>query len=356
MNVPVIDGHNDSLACLTNDAALGIKAFLRGRSDGHVDAPRAKSGALRAGFFALHIPPDPSIPEDDEIVFTPNGYEVPLAHPITRRHAWKATTSALKALSGLIDASAGELFIVRNSNDLERCISSDKLGVIVHLEGAEAIDPDLDGLPILYEAGLRSLGVVWSRPNAFGTGVPFRFPHSPDTGPGLTDAGIRLVKACNQLGIMLDVSHLNEKGFWDLAAHSQAPLVASHSAAHSLCQSSRNLTDKQLDAICDTHGLVGVNFEVSALRSDSQNDPHTSLEPLLEHIDYMVTRMGIDYVGFGSDFDGATMSHMLPDAAALPVLVTMLKERYGLSEVKKLCCENWIRVLRMVWRRDEQAV
>ena len=123
------------------------------------------------------------------------------------------------------------------------------LAAVLHIEGAEAIDPELDALEVLHAAGLRSLGPVWSRPNLFGHGVPFRFPSSPDTGPGLTDAGKALVRACNELRLMLDLSHLNEAGFWDVAALSQAPLVASHSNAHALCPCSRNLTDKQLDAI-----------------------------------------------------------------------------------------------------------
>ncbi len=100
-----------------------------------------------------------------------------------------------------------------------------------------------------YAAGLRSLGPVWSRPNAFGHGVPFISPSSPDTGPGLTEAGRALVGRCAELGILVDLSHLNEAGFWDVAALEPGPLVATHSAAHALCATSRNLTDAQLDAI-----------------------------------------------------------------------------------------------------------
>src|SRR5919202_1128991 len=127
---------------------------------------------------------------------------------------------------------------------------------------------ELDALEVFYQAGLRSLGPVWSRPTAFGHGVPFAFPRSPDTGAGLTDAGKELVRACNRLGIMIDLSHLNEQGFWDVAGLSDAPLVATHSNAHALCPSTRNLTDEQLGAIAGSGGLVGVNFAVSFLRED----------------------------------------------------------------------------------------
>src|SRR5690606_31073650 len=117
------------------------------------------------------------------------------------------------------------------------------VAAIFHIEGAEAIDTDLATLDVLHAAGLRSLGIVWSRSNAFGHGVPFRFPATPDIGPGLTDAGKDLVKACNRLKILVDLSHLNEKGFRDVAAISDAPLVASHSNVHAICEHARNLTD-----------------------------------------------------------------------------------------------------------------
>ena len=123
------------------------------------------------------------------------------------------------------------------------------LAAVLHIEGAEAIDANFELLDVLYAAGLRSLGPVWSRPNAFGHGVPFRCPSSPDTGPGLTDLGKALIGACNRLRILIDLSHLNERGFWDVAAISNAPLVATHSNAHAISPHSRNLTDRQLAAI-----------------------------------------------------------------------------------------------------------
>src|SRR5262249_13192549 len=135
-----------------------------------------------------------------------------------------------------------------------------RVTVIMHMEGAEALSTDLSDLEEWYGRGLRSLGPVWSRPNAFGEGVPFAFPSTPDTGPGLTPAGRNLVNACNRLGILVDCSHLTEAGFWDVASLSLVPLVATHSNAHALCRSSRNLTDAQLDAIGESGGVVGINF------------------------------------------------------------------------------------------------
>jgi membrane dipeptidase len=222
---------------------------------------------------------------------------------------------------------------------------------IVHFEGAEAVAPDLSNLDAWYERGLRSIGLVWSRPNAFADGVPFRFPSSPDTGPGLTDAGRELVRACNRLGILVDLSHLNEAGFWDVARLSEAPLVATHSNAHALCASTRNLTDAQLDAVRDSGGIVGVNFAVSFLREDGRNDPATPMTEIVRHIDYLVDRMGVDHVGFGSDFDGCIVPEELGDVSGLPRLVDLLRGRgYDDAAIAKLTHENWLRVLRATWR------
>ena len=141
--------------------------------------------------------------------------------------------------------SGGRLRVARTAADLD----GDGLAAVLHAEGAEPIGTGLDELLVLHAAGLRSLGLVWSRPNAFATGVPFGFPGVPDQGPGLTDAGRALVRACGELGILVDVSHLNARGFWEVAELGAGPLVASHSGAHALCASPRNLTDDQLRAI-----------------------------------------------------------------------------------------------------------
>src|SRR4029453_3466554 len=147
----------------------------------------------------------------------------------------------------LLAETDGQIRLVKDVGDLDACLQGDALGVIFHMEGAEAIAPELDALEVWYAAGLRSVGIVWSRPNAFAHGVPFKFPSTPDTGPGLTPAGTRLVKRCAELGTAIDLSHLNAAGFWDVARTLDGPLIASHSGVHALCTYSRNLTDDQLD-------------------------------------------------------------------------------------------------------------
>jgi membrane dipeptidase len=224
------------------------------------------------------------------------------------------------------------------------------LAAVLHIEGAEAIDEKFETLDVLYEAGLRSLGPVWSRPNIFAHGVPFRCPSSPDTGPGLTDLGKELVRACNARKILIDLSHLNEKGFWDVVGLSNAPLVATHSNAHALSPHSRNLTDPQLQAIGKSGGMVGVNYAVSFLRQDGSHNTDTPLELIVDHAEHMMKHAGEDNVGLGSDFDGARIPKKLGTAAGLPALVEVMRERqYGNALIEKLCYRNWLRVLEKTW-------
>jgi membrane dipeptidase len=262
------------------------------------------------------------------------------------------TVLAMASLLYRIERQAdGRLRVCRTADDIEACLDKHAVAAVLHIEGAEAIDEKLEMLDVLHAAGLRSLGPVWSRPNAFGHGVPFRCPSSPDTGPGLTDLGKALVGACNRLKILIDLSHLNERGFWDVAELSKAPLVATHSNAHAISPHSRNLTDKQLAAIRETGGLVGVNFAVSFLRPDGGRDKNTPLDLIVQHIEYLIEHLGEDGVGFGSDFDGALIPEELGNAAGLQKLVQALRRReLGEKLIEKLCFRNWLRVLRRTWK------
>ena len=155
----------------------------------------------------------------------------------------------------------------------------------------------LEALELWYAAGLRSVGPVWSRPNAFAHGVPFISPSSPDTGPGLTDAGRALVRRCGELGIMIDVSHLNEAGFWDVAALDVGPIVATTRPCTRCAATSRNLTDAQLDAIGGSGGLVGIVFACPFLRADFADDPDTPLSLIAQHARYVADRIGVGPCG-----------------------------------------------------------
>lgn len=353
--LPIIVGHQDTLLHLYLPERGEGRSFFVRSDKGHIDLPRAREGGMAGGFFAIFVP-EPCDECDANsgqmvVIQTANGHEVPYASAIDPDYARRVTIAMMANLFRLEAESEGQVKVARTVEELEDCLEHDIHAAIMHIEGAEAIDANLDTLEVFYRAGLRSLGLVWSRPNIFAQGVPFKFPYSPDTGPGLTGAGRELVRGCNRLGVMLDLSHLNEQGFWDVAALSDAPLVATHSNVHAICPSTRNLTDKQLDAIKESGGLVGLNFAVYDLREDSHKDPDTSLDVLVHHIDYLVTRLGIDHVALGTDFDGTVIPNAIGDAAGLPKLIDVLRlHGYDNEALRKIAYENWLRVLRKTWK------
>lgn len=338
----IFDGHND---VLTREDHAGL---IDGRTRGHLDLPRMRAGDMRGGIFAVFSPSPGAAMEAHT---RPDGVtEVPYPPPLEQRdaatHAWTAAERLLAA------ERAGHLRIGRRVEEVDAALAGEGPPVaILHLEGAEAIDPGLEALDRWYAAGLRSLGPVWSRANAFASGVPFRFPSSPDTGPGLTAAGRALVRRCAALGILVDLSHLNEAGFWDVARLDAGPLVASHSGVHAICPTSRNLTDAQLDAIGRSGGLVGIVFAVEFLRPDFAHDADTSLERIVEHASHVRERIGIEHVALGSDFDGATIPAALGDVAGLPRLIEAFRAGgFSAGEVEAVAWRTWRRVLAAWWR------
>lgn len=350
--IPVIIGHQDTLLRLYAPAAAGARDFFVRSQHGHLDLPRAQEGGVAGSFFAIFVPRDPSQPgEDFKLLTTDVGYTVQLADPLEYTYALR-TALAMSALLFRLERQAqGQLSVVHTVAELEQCLRTGVHAAILHFEGAEAIDADLNALDVFYRAGLRSLGPVWSRPTVFAHGVQFAYPASPDTGPGLTDPGRELVRACNRLGIMLDLSHLNEQGFWDVAALSEAPLVATHSNVHALCRSTRNLTDRQLDAIKESGGLVGVNFAVNDLWEDASRDADLPLEILVRHLDYLVARLGIAGVALGTDFDGTTVPRAIGDASGIPGFLAVLRAHgYNDDALRKIGSENWLRVLAKTWK------
>ena len=335
MPIPVFDGHNDVLLRLHQDPERDFEA---GSDTGHLDLPRARRGGFAGGFFACFVPGVEEPP-----VITENGYETELADAIDPDEARTVAESLATRLFEL--EQSGSLRIARSADDL---VLDDGILAVLHFEGAEAIGGE-DELTAWHERGLRSLGLAWSRPNRYATGVPFVHPASPDTGPGLTDDGKALVRACNRLGILVDLSHLNRAGFEDVARISDAPLVATHSNAWSLSPATRNLQDDQLDAIAASGGAVGVNYAVSFLRADGWLVPETPLAEIVRHVEYLAERMGLDHVALGSDFEGAVVPAELGDAAGLPALVDALGESFSPDEIRKIAAGNWLRVLAATW-------
>ena len=345
--IPVFDGHNDMLLRFALKGAHGSTELFAGDGGGHIDLPRARAGGFAGGLFAV-FPPPLEMPDMTGSMVGP-AYDLALP-PLLALEAAQGPTLAMTAiLLRLERAFPDDLAVCRSVAEIRAAMAAGKLAAVLHVEGAEAIDADFMMLDVLHAAGLRSLGLVWSRPNIFAHGVPFRFPGSPDTGEGLTQAGRALVRACNERRIMLDLSHLNEKGFWDVAGLTSAPLVATHSNVHALCPAARNLTDRQLDAIRESGGVVGLNFATCFLRPDGAMRADTDLDLMVRHLDALVERLGEE--GWPSvRFRRRRRPREIGSVAGLPRLIDRLRQSgYSDTLLRRIAHENWLSVLDRTW-------
>lgn len=342
----VFDGHND-LALRLLRGEVTADAVATGLSDGHIDKPRAQKGGFCGGMFAIFVPsPGDKVVQHDEMRNPP--YDIALPDQVFEIEATDWTDRGFDAMDDL--ETAGAIRICRTATAVAATLPAEEMAAVIHIEGAEAIDREFEKLNTWYARGLRSLGPVWSRDTVWGHGVPFRYPSDPDTGPGLTDAGKALIRECNRLKIMIDLSHLNAQGVEDVARITDAPLVATHSNAWAVCPHSRNLADRQLAMIRDSDGMVGINFASAFLRPDGRMDSEFELDIVLRHFDYLLLRLGEDRVGLGSDFDGALVPDKIGDCAGLPNLLTALRS-HGVDDglMAKITHGNWLRVLRQTW-------
>lgn len=342
---PVLDAHVDFLgACEVEQ-----RDFLSEEREGHVDLPRARAGGLGGLLASVYL--RPSQAETNA-----------LAYMI------KYVDDALR----LVDRSDGDISLVRTADQLDSSFDGGPFAFVLHLEGAEPVSKSLKELRPLYELGVRSIGIVHARTSIFGSGVPIPWaatgsihglPRSvhdfglrngrpqPFPTTGLTDAGRELVYECQRLGITVDVSHLTEEGFWDTLRAASRPVIASHSSAHAIAPHPRNLTDKQLHALADQGGVLGINFFVCFIRPDGARDPGTPLKQVLAHIDHAVKVAGEEHVGIGTDFDGAVMPNSVADATKMVDVVRAMSSELGYSDdrIARICNGNFRRVLRDTW-------
>jgi membrane dipeptidase len=339
--IAIFDGHNDLLSCLLAEGDRDGTSFITGRK-GDIDLAKCRAGGFAGGFFAIWGRVEPGTGPDRNAAYR--------AFPaIDEARAAREIAAQIAILLRLTAAHPDAIRLCRSAAEIESARSAGAIAALMHIEGAEGIGADLDGLQVYHAAGLRSLGLVWSRPNIFGHGVPFDFPASPDTGPGLTEAGKRLVRECDRLGILVDLSHLNEAGFWDVAKVSDKPLVATHSNAHAVTAATRNLTDRQLDAMAERGGLAGLNYGCGFIRPDGVKNPDTPPEDLIRHIDHLMAHLGEGGVALGSDFDGTMIPRFMGTAAGLPGLVAAMRAAgYGETLIRRLCWDNWLDLLRRV--------
>ena len=335
--VDVFDGHNDVLLRLWQRGGDVVGTF-RASETGHIDLEKAAAGGLMGGFFAMFAIGD--MGAMDFALFDASPYDLPVPEPMDPGDAAKMTFAQAGIACRLEEA--GVLRLCRRPGDIVQARADGVLAGVLHLEGADCIGPDLWELDALYALGLRSLGPVWSRPTIFGEGVPFRHPSTGDTGGGLTEVGRALVRRCRALGMVVDTSHMTEAGFWNVGEEG-VPLVATHSNAHGVNPSARNLTDAQLKAIGETGGVVGLNYGCMFLNPDGSRRAEGALDHAIPHLDRMIEMAGEDHVALGSDFDGAPMPEGLHSAADLQALIGRMRAAgYGEALIEKIAHRNWI--------------
>lgn len=334
----VIDSHNDSIVSHIRRGNLsfgpggnghlerldGTVRLLRGPLEteaygwnGQVSFQKLRQGGIDAAFFAVDV---------------------------TR--AWgNYLAYALDAL-GFFQADAAahpeEVRIARTAGDLVRAKAEGRLGALLVVENSDALEGSLNILRVFHSLGVRSITLTHNPSSwaACGNG-------ESDCGGGLTRFGVALVREMNRLGMLVDVSHISPRGFQDVLAVSERPVIASHSCCRALCDHPRNLTDAQLRELAARGGVVGITFVPSFIDPDWR-DHHwpevPPLEKLLDHIQHAVEVAGVDHVGIGSDFDGG--GTVLRDAAQYPRIAEGLRDRgFSAEDVRKISGENHLRLL-----------
>lgn len=345
--IPFFDGHNDFLLRLLKSPNAREETWLGDSEMGHLDLKRMKAAGFAGGLFAIFVPPvSAGKPPDFAKLMANPPFEIP-SPPMMSHSEAQPNALAMAGLLHWMERSAPDDFrVCRSVADVNAAMEQGVIAAVMHMEGAEAIGPDLDALYLFHDMGLRSLGPVWSRETLFAHGVPMAFPGTPDTGPGLSDKGLDLVRLCDELGILIDLSHMNEKGFDDVAKVSSAPLVATHSNAHGLCESPRNLTDRQLHIIRERGGMVGLNFATFYLNADGTAASGMGWDVMLRHLDYLITEVGERHVGLGSDFDGCILPDLIDDVTGVPAFFdAMAAHGYDDALIERIARRNWVECL-----------
>jgi membrane dipeptidase len=326
----VIDSHNDSIVAHIRRGNVGLagesgperlgragvvaylRQYLHPLGEGlQLNLPKMRQGGLDAAFFAV----DCTRPWGNHLLYA---------------------MDALGYFLGEVEEHSTEIAIARCAADLVRAKAEGKLAAVLAIENSNALEQSPHVLPLLHRLGVRAMTLTHSCRAWAGDGCEV------EGGGGLTGFGRLLVEQMNDLGVLIDVSHLNERGFWDAVERSRAPLLASHSNCRALCDHPRNLADDQLKALAQKGGVVGITFVPSFIHAQQP-----TLERLLDHVDHAVQVAGIDHVGLGSDFDGG--GDLLPDAAAYPQITQGLAARgYAAQALRQVLGENHLRLLRQV--------
>ncbi|MGI6667041.1 MAG: dipeptidase [Bacillota bacterium] len=310
----VIDGHVGTLS----DVLYKTRQFGERSELGHVDAPRLLEAGVRCVIMS-------AFPYDR-------------AYPIRGVKAGLEYVDALRSL-----ATVPGVALAQNTAEIEAAAREGGLALLLSFEGGEFLDASIESLRMFHRLGLRFLGLTWNERNALADGAA-----ESATRGGLTRFGRDVVKECGNLGIVVDVSHISEAGFWDVVELSEHPVVASHSNCHKLYHHPRNLTDDQIQAVAETGGVVAVSFNPGYLADD---EAEITLDMVCDHIIHVVEVGGEETAAIGSDFDSfrGREPEPLNGIDRLPLLTRELLRR-GLSgkTIASVLGGNWLRVMRAV--------
>ncbi|HHT45699.1 MAG TPA: membrane dipeptidase [Firmicutes bacterium] len=323
-NGGIIDAHCDTVHLFAE--MKDVYNFAQKNTIAQLDLPRMEAAGIKVQFFALYIEPE---------------YKY--------GNALKRCMQLLDLFYQTIETCEERIEAVFNYDDLLRVNNEGKIAAILTVEGGEVLEGDLGVLRMLYRLGIRGLGLTWNQRNEIADGVGER-----ETGGGLTRFGKKVVKEMNRMGMIIDLSHISPKGFWDVLKTTVCPVVVSHANAKKICDHYRNLTDDQLKALRENGGVVGLTFY-----PDFIHDKNPDLNILLDHFEHISEVAGIDHLGIGSDFDGmgGKMLKGLTDVSCLPALIAGLFARgFKEKDLQKILYGNFLRVIRKICNDDSVEV
>lgn len=305
----VADGHCDTILELLKSG----RKLMNPSISGHVDLARLKKGNVRLQFFAAFI----------ETVYKPHN---------SLQRALQLIDKFYTEVEPCKELSVG-LTMKRIGKDLD----AGKTVALLGIEGGEALNGDISVLRVLYRLGVRFLGLTWNQRNQIADGVGER-----GTRGGLTTFGQEVVRSMNQLGMIIDLSHISEPGFWDVLDQSEHPVLVSHTNCFKLCNHPRNLTDKQIKVLASNGGIMGLSFVPDFLGGENP-----SIEDFMNHLDHVAGLVGTQVIGLGSDFDGIDKTATgLEDCRCYPKITAKLLERgYTKAEIRGIMGENMLRLM-----------
>lgn len=308
----IVDAHCDTILSLME---TGENLF---KNSCHIDLKRMKSYGGFVQFFAAFVSPS-----------------------YCQAYAMKRAVQIIDKFYQQADLYNDSIMLCCNYKQIEDALSSSKIAAILSIEGGDALQGDLSALRMFYRLGVRSLCLTWNHRNEIADGV-----EDGISGGGLTPFGKDVIKEMNRLGMIIDVSHLSEKGFWDVIEISEKPIIASHSNAKKVCSHRRNLTDEQIIALKDKGGVMGINLCAGFLKEDG----NASLRDVVKHIEHIAEIAGTDCIGIGADFDGIdkTPGDIKGVEDLYKIFNQLLKMNYAQHTVDMIAGGNFLRVIKDV--------